>query len=100
MPDPNKLAKTDLIKIVLELKTENERLKTELEALKCKYARQAAPLNRNEPKKNPKSSGRKPGIGTFNNRAPPKPEEITYTILEDMKTTKSVQEQCLQINNS
>ena len=81
LPDPNKLSKADLIKIVLELRTENERLRIELETLKRKQARVAAPFSRNKPKKNPKASGRKPGIGLFKHRTNPTPEEITNTII-------------------
>ena len=81
LPDPNKLTKADLIKIVLDLRTENERLRTELEALKRKQARVAAPFSRNTPKQHPKPSGRKPGIGLFKYRANPTIEEITNTII-------------------
>ena len=77
----------ELIKLVQELFTrvtklelENKQLRTELENLKRKQARVAAAFSRNTPKKNPKPSGRKPGIGLFKHRANPTPEEITNTI--------------------
>ena len=80
-PDPSTFTKADLLKIVLEQRAEIQRLKTELEALKRKQARVAAPFSRNKPKKNPKPSGRKPGIGLFKYRANPTIEEITNTII-------------------
>ena len=81
LPDQNKLTKADLIKIMLELRTENQRLRTELEALKRKQARTAPPFSRNKTKRNPKPFGRKLGIGIFKHRASPTPDEITNTII-------------------
>ena len=50
-PNPDTFTKAELLKLVLELKVENERLRAELEILKRKQARQAAPFSRNQPKK-------------------------------------------------
>jgi transposase len=75
------LTTRELIKLVLELRADNQRLKTELEALKRKNARQTAPFSRNTPKPNPKRSGRKPGVGEFKYREAPKREEVTQTIV-------------------
>jgi transposase len=63
--------------IIKRIEVENKTLKTELEALKRKQARQTAPHSRNQKKSNPKVSGRKKGIGEFKHRMPPSPEEIT-----------------------
>jgi transposase len=70
----------ELIKLVLEQRAEIGRLKTELEALKRKQARQTAPFSRNTPKTNPKPSGRKVGLGEFKYRDAPKCEAITQTV--------------------
>jgi hypothetical protein len=64
-PAITNFTKAELIKLVLEQRAEIDRLKIELENLKRKQARQAAPFSRNQPKKNPKRSGRKPGVGIF-----------------------------------
>jgi transposase len=74
-------SKAELIKLVLEQRAEIDRLKVELENLKRKQARQAAPFSRNQPKKNPKRSGRKPGVGNFKYRTAPTPESVTNTII-------------------
>jgi transposase len=63
--------------IMKRIEIENKTLKTELETLKRKQARQTAPHSRNQKKINPKVSGRKKGIGEFKYRSPPKNEEIT-----------------------
>jgi hypothetical protein len=80
-------SQAELIKLVQELLTrvtklelENNQLRTELEALKRKQTRTAAPFSRNKTKKKPLPPGRKPGIGVFKNRSIPTPEEITNTI--------------------
>ena len=80
-PDPSTFTKAELLKIVLEQSAEIQRLKTELEALKRKQIRTAAPFSRNKPKKKPLPPGRKPGVGVFKNRSIPTPEEITNTII-------------------
>ena len=48
-PNPNEFSKAELLKLVLELKAENERLRAELEILKRKQASSAAPFSRNTP---------------------------------------------------
>lgn len=79
-PAITNFTKAELIKLVLEQRAEIDRLKLELENLKRKQARQAAPFSRNQPKKNPKRSGRKPGVGIFKYRTAPTPESITNTV--------------------
>ena len=76
-PTTDTFTKAELLKLVLELKAENERLRAELEAIKRKQARQAAPFSRNQPKKNPKLPGRKPGTGIFTYRTPSWPNTST-----------------------
>jgi hypothetical protein len=80
-PAITNFTKAELIKLVLEQRAEIDRLKVELENLKRKQARQATPFSRNQPKKNPKRSGRKPGVGIFKYRTNPTPESITNTII-------------------
>ena len=79
-PNPDTFTKAELLKLVLEQRVEIERLRTELESLKRKQARQAAPFTRNQPKKNPKLPGRKPGAGIFTYRTPPARSNITQII--------------------
>jgi transposase len=79
-PNSDEFTKAELLKLVLELKAENERLRAELKILKRKQARSAAPFSRNTPKKNPNRPGRKPGIGQFTYRTSPERSSITNTI--------------------
>lgn len=79
-PPTINLTKAELLKLVLEQRAEIERLKTELETLKRKQARQAAPFSTNQAARNPKRPGRKPGLGQFKYRAAPAPQTITRTI--------------------
>jgi transposase len=62
------------------LEAENKSLKTELEKLKRKNARQTAPFSRNEIASKPKSPGRKKGEGNFTYKTPPAPTEVTAII--------------------
>lgn len=71
------LSYEQLLELVSQLLTENERLRAEIEQLKRKNARSAAPFSKNKRKKNPKRPGRKPGQGPFNNR--PAPPEEAYS---------------------
>jgi transposase len=80
-PAITNFTKAELIKLVLEQRAEIDRLKIELENLKRKQTRQAAPFSRNQAKKNPKRSGRKPGVGIFKYRTAPTSESITNTII-------------------
>ena len=79
-PNPNEFTKAELLKLVLELKAENERLRAELEILKRKQVRSTAPFSRNTPKKNPSPPGRKPGVGQFTFRTSPERSSITNTV--------------------
>jgi transposase len=80
-PSLDSLSQKALIQLVLDQRKEIENLKTELEKLKRKNARQTAPFSRNTPNPNPKPPGRKAGEGTFTYKTPPAPSEVT-TIVE------------------
>lgn len=59
------------------LRAENAQLSAEIEQLKRKQARSAAPFSKNKRKKDPKRPGRKPGQGEFRHR--PAPAEEDYS---------------------
>jgi len=61
-----------------QLEAENRRLCAEIEALRRKGKRQAAPFAKRQPKPNPKKPGRKPGqeYGPKAHRPPPPEEQI------------------------
>ena len=63
-----------------KLEGENKRLREDLEKLKCEKYKSAAPFSRNQPKQNPGTPGRKPGVGPFKYRTAPSPEQITKTV--------------------
>src|SRR5262245_25230217 len=71
------LSYKQLLELVSQLLAENERLRAEIEQLKRKNGRSAAPFSKNKRKRNPKRPGRKPDQGPFNNR--PAPPEETYS---------------------
>jgi hypothetical protein len=91
-PELDTLSTPELIKIVLELrreierlKNENQTLRSELEQQKRKNARQAAPFSKNTIKTNPKPSGRKKGEGEFTFKTAPAPSDITEISTAGMK---------------
>ncbi|HWN10395.1 MAG TPA: hypothetical protein VNO50_14205, partial [Pyrinomonadaceae bacterium] len=68
------MSATQIGKVILELlliaengrlRAENTDLREEIEQLKRKNARSAAPFSRHKRKKDPKRSGRTPGQGEF-----------------------------------
>jgi transposase len=67
----------ELQRQVTELTASNEALRAELEQLRSGGKRQAAPFSKGTRVADPKSPGRKPGVGTFRCRAVPPPEAIT-----------------------
>jgi hypothetical protein len=71
MPDLDSLSRDDLIRLILELYKQNEDLRKQIEDLRRKDKRSAAPFSKGERKKNPKRPGRKPGQGTFARRPEP-----------------------------
>lgn len=75
--DPAQLSFEQMLKVVRQLLAENARLRAEIEELKRKNARSAAPFSKNKPKKNPGRAGRKTGQGIFRNR--PAPSEEQYS---------------------
>jgi transposase len=60
-----------------ELETTIVELRAELERLKRRQRRQAAPFSRETPAANPKRAGRKPGQGTFTYRPAPAVEALS-----------------------
>jgi transposase len=71
MPDLDSLSRDDLIRLIIELKRQNEDLRKQIEDLRRKDKRSAAPFSKGERKKSPKRPGRKPGQGTFARRPEP-----------------------------
>ena len=71
MPDLDSLNRDDLIRLILELYRQNEDLRKQIEDLRRKDKRSAAPFSKGERKKNPKRPGRKPGQGQFTRRPEP-----------------------------
>lgn len=71
------LSYEQLLELVGRLAAENEQLRAELEQLKRKNARSAAPFSKNKRQKDPKRPGRKAGQGPFTNR--PAPAEEAYS---------------------
>ena len=78
--DLERLDPAVLIKMLIEAHAEIARLREDLEKLKREKYKSAAPFSRNQPKQNPSKPGRKPGLGTFNYKSKPSPEEITKTV--------------------
>ena len=72
-----------MLELIRQLLADNARLRAEIEELKRKNARSAAPFSKNKHKKNPKRPGRKAGQGIFRNRPAP-PEEEYSGPLEDV----------------
>ena len=84
-PQPiEQLNRDDLIALVETLTVQNQdlqsqvaTLRAEIETLKRRGHRQAAPFSKETPKADPKPSGRKKGEGRFSYRRPPHPNEVT-----------------------
>ena len=81
--DPTQLSHEQMLELIRQLLADNARLRAEIEELKRKNARSAAPFSKNKHKKNPKRPGRKAGQGIFRNRPAP-PEEEYSGPLEDV----------------
>jgi hypothetical protein len=71
MPDLDSLGRDDLIRLIRELQRQNEDLRKQIEELRRKDKRSAAPFSTGRRKKNPKRPGRKPGEGEFARRPEP-----------------------------
>lgn len=80
--DPVQLSPEQLLELVRQLVADNARLRAEIEELKRKNARSAAPFSKNKRKKNPKRPGRKAGQGSFHNRPAPSEEHYTTPLEE------------------
>jgi transposase len=80
--DLEKLDTASLVKLLLQAfdKIQTLALETELEKLKRKNARQAAPFSRNTVNPNSQPPGGKVGEGTFTYKTPPTPNEVTAII--------------------
>ena len=78
--DLEKLDIASLVKLLLQAFEKIQELETELEKLKRKQARQAAPFSRNIPKENPKRPGRIAGQGKFSYKTAPQATEITKVV--------------------
>jgi transposase len=79
-----KLSHAELVELVItlvgrieQLEADNQQLRAELDELKRRGKRQAAPFAKDEPKSNPKPPGRKPGHGPFTRRSVPPTESFT-----------------------
>lgn len=66
-----------LINRVEQLERENRQLREEIDELKRKGKRQAAPFSKNQSVPDPKPAGRKSGSGRFERRAAPDPESYS-----------------------
>jgi transposase len=92
-PNPAQLSYEQLLELVQRLLAENARLRAEVEELKRKNARSAAPFSKNKRKKNPKRPGRKAGQGKFRNRTAPPEKEFSGPI-EDVPVKESACSEC------
>ena len=75
------------------LRTENTHLREEIEQLKRRNARSAAPFSKNKRKQDPKRPGRKPGQGEFRHRSV-LPEEEDGGSPVDVPVTEAVCPDC------
>ncbi len=82
------LTREELLDLVQRQNQLIEQLRKQIEELQRKSHRQASPFSKNQPKKDPKGPGRKPGQGSFERRPAP-PEKPT-----DQKVQASRPEQC------
>jgi len=74
MPDLDGLDRAELIRLIVELQRQNEQLRKQIEELRRKQHRSAAPFSKEKHKSNPKRPGRKPGQGRFEHRRAPQTE--------------------------
>jgi hypothetical protein len=70
-PHVEELSREELIALVLELQRQIAQLREENQRLKRSQRRQAAPFSKENPVKDPKRPGRKPGQGPFQRRPAP-----------------------------
>lgn len=91
--DPAQLSYEQLLELVRQLAADNARLRAEIEELKRKNARAAAPFSKNKRQKNPKRPGRKAGQGTFSNRTAPSEEQYSGPV-EDVPVTETACPDC------
>jgi hypothetical protein len=71
MRDLDALDRVELIRLILELQRQNEQLRKQIEELRRKQHRSAAPFSKGQHKSNPKRPGRRPGQGPFCRRQAP-----------------------------
>jgi len=91
--NPAQLSYEQLLELVRQLVADNARLRAEIEELKRKNARTAAPFSKNKRKKNPKRPGRKAGQGPFSNRSAPSEEQYSGPI-EDVPVKETACPEC------
>jgi len=77
MPDLDALDRAELIRLLLELQRQNEQLRKQIEELRRKQHRSAAPFSKEKHKSNPQRPGRKPGQGPFDRRRAPQTASST-----------------------
>jgi transposase len=80
--DPAQRSPDQLLELVRQLLAENVRLRAEIEELKRKNARSAAPFSKNNRKSHRKRPGRKPGQGRFSYRPAPSADEYSGPVEE------------------
>jgi transposase len=100
IPNPSGLKLASLLALVYhliaqirQLWDEVTKLRSEIDQLKRKNARSAAPFSKNKHKKNPKRPGRKAGQGPFKNRSAP-PEEQYSGSVEDVPVSETTCPEC------
>src|SRR5664279_2529142 len=71
MPDLDALDRAELIRLILELYRQNEQLRKQIEELRRKQHRSAAPFSKGKHKSDPQRPGRKRGQGPFDHRQAP-----------------------------
>ncbi len=88
MPDLDALDRAELIRLILELYRQNEQLRKQIEELRRKQHRSAAPFSKGRDKNNPKRPGRKPGQGLFDRRRAPQTEPSIPPIEVPLRQTQ------------
>jgi transposase len=71
------LSRDDLVVVVAELQGQRAEWRAEIDPRRRGGKRQAAPFSRGTRVADPKPPGRKPGSGSFRDRASPQPDELT-----------------------